>query len=247
MNMEKNYTMTCLWVGEIKDENLKEVAKVMMWNSCPATYKDDEIIANAGLNMGLDGEPHRLYVIIDGIHYNYDLTSKRVSAKMGKEIVELIIKAVEEYKAEKKQVYDIYKNTVSGDYKIAKEGETPEYGYDRTTDFKEFELKEGESFLVLMNGITDTEIGNNIHNDYDIDFDCIDDEAASVMFDIAENMGEDVLYENSEDEDCLPSIVYLIRVAARKGELKYSTENAWTIKDYERFKRVNRSMKTTTK
>ena len=97
----KNYTMTCLWVGEIKDENLKEVAKVMMWNCCPATYKDDEIIANAGLHMALDDEPHRFTVFIDDIQYNYDLTSKRVSAKMGKEIVELILKAVGEYKEAK--------------------------------------------------------------------------------------------------------------------------------------------------
>lgn len=244
---QKNYTLDCNKVGEVNSENIKEMAKVMVWNCCPCTYKDDEVTAVASASFGMDGEPYKMWVIIDGKHYNFPLTSKRVSEKMGKEIIEYILKAVAFYKAEKKQVYDIYKNTVSGDYKIAKEGETPEYGYDRTTDFKEFELKEGESFLVLMNGITDTEIGNNIHNDYDIDFDCIDDEAASVMFDIAENMGEDVLYKDSEDEDCLPLIVYLIRVTARKGELKYSTENAWTIKDYERFKRVNRSMKATIK
>lgn len=99
---KKNYTLDCKWVGEVNSENIKEMAKVMVWNCCPCTYKDDEVIAVASAIFGMDGEPYTMNVIIDGKHYNYTLNSKRVSAKMGNEIVENILKAVAEHKEETK-------------------------------------------------------------------------------------------------------------------------------------------------
>ena len=98
--MEQNYTLDCKWVGEVNSENIKEMAKVMVWNCCICTYKDDEVIATASASPGIDGKPNTMNVIIDGKHYNFPLTSKRVSEKMGKEIIEYILKAVAFYKAE---------------------------------------------------------------------------------------------------------------------------------------------------
>lgn len=92
--MEKNkYTLDCKWVGEVNSENIKEMAKVMTWNCCPCTYKDEEVTAVASASpFG------KMNVIIGGKHYNYNLNSKRVSAKMGKEIIDNILKAVAEYR-----------------------------------------------------------------------------------------------------------------------------------------------------
>lgn len=97
---QKNYTLNCTMVGEVNSENIKEMAKVMVWNCCPCTYKDDEVTAVASASFGMDGKPNHMWVIIDGKHYNFPLTSKRVSEKMGKEIIEYILKAVAFYKAE---------------------------------------------------------------------------------------------------------------------------------------------------
>ena len=93
---KKNYTLDCKWVGEVNSENIKKMAKVMVWNCCPCKYKDDEVTAVAGASFGMVGKPYTMFVLIDGKHYNYTLNSKRVSAKMGKEIVDNILKAVKE-------------------------------------------------------------------------------------------------------------------------------------------------------
>lgn len=104
---KKNYTLDCKWVDEVNSENIKEMAKVMVWNCCTCTYKDDEVTAGASATFGMDGEPYTMNVIIDGKHYNYTLNSKRVSAKMGKEIVDNILKAVAEHKEELKDMKKI--------------------------------------------------------------------------------------------------------------------------------------------
>ena len=97
----KNYTITCTWIGEVNNENIKEMAKVMMWNCCVAQYKDGEIICNSSVSMGLGGKPNTQFCNVNGVHYNFVLESKRVSAKMGEEIIANILKAVEEYKFNK--------------------------------------------------------------------------------------------------------------------------------------------------
>ena len=101
---QKNYTLDCKWVGAVNSENIKEMAKVMVWNCCPCTYKDDEVTAVASASIGMDGKPYTMWVIIGGKHYNYTLNSKRVSEKMGKEIVDNILKAVAEHKEDKEKM-----------------------------------------------------------------------------------------------------------------------------------------------
>lgn len=99
--MKKNYTINCEWVGEVNSENIKKMTKFMVWYCRPCTYKDDEVTALAGAQPGIDGKPYTMWVFIDGKSYDYTLNSKRVSDKMGKEIADNILKAVDEYKAVK--------------------------------------------------------------------------------------------------------------------------------------------------
>lgn len=113
---KKNYTLDCKWVGEVNSENIKEMANVMTWNCCPCTYKDDEVTAVASASAF-----GKLFVTIGEKSYEYALNSKRVSAKMGKEIIDNILKAVAEYKADSEaffaaqaKVRDMGKNKYNG-------------------------------------------------------------------------------------------------------------------------------------
>lgn len=113
---KKNYTLDCKLVGEVNSENIKKIAKVMVWNCCPCTYKDEDVTAVASVSAF-----GKLFVTIGEKSYEYTLKSKRVSAKMGKEIVDNILKAVAEYKADSEtffavqaKVRDMGKNKYNG-------------------------------------------------------------------------------------------------------------------------------------
>lgn len=90
--MERNFKMTCSLVGDVTNENLKEVANVMVWNCGVLTYKDEETTALA--NLTNNGSEITLNIDFDGYRTSTILKSKRVSAKMGKEIADDVIMCV---------------------------------------------------------------------------------------------------------------------------------------------------------
>lgn len=94
----KNYTMTCLLVGEVTEQNLKKVADVTMHNCAVIDYKGEGVIATCTIHNGWGERPNCQFVTIKGEDHYFNLKHQRVSVGMGKEIIENILKAVEESK-----------------------------------------------------------------------------------------------------------------------------------------------------
>ena len=90
----KNYTITFGKAEELNENNYKEFANRTMHYGDSFFYKDSEIEI-----WGIGWAPsNQVVYYVNNVQHRVDLTSKRVSAKMGKEIESIILKAVAEYK-----------------------------------------------------------------------------------------------------------------------------------------------------
>ena len=99
----KNYTITFGKAEELNENNYKEFAHRTMHYGDSFFFKDSEIEIWGCVTLD-----NQVVYYVDGVQHRVDLTSKRVSAKMGKEIESIILKAVAEHK-EDKEIMDTKK------------------------------------------------------------------------------------------------------------------------------------------
>lgn len=143
MNMEnKNYTITFGKDGELNESNYKEFAhRTMHYGDC-FFYKDSEIEIWGCVTLD-----NQVVYYVDGVQHRVDLTSKRVSAKMGKEIESIILKAVAEYKIGMNEIMNEIGKAMAKCYTSKETTEVGEYQFKYMSgeDYRRIKIfKDGE-------------------------------------------------------------------------------------------------------